>query len=526
MRNSLSKLLIQEVYSIYEGIIDKEISRIENKELRDKMTQMINKAKEVFSNKIPYVNWFYKQVKERWKHYHGQPAEEAIRSFIGFSEEYLDKFQHFYNYNVPQINNFPIVNYDISEVLLEFAKIERKMQEGSKGIIPLDKMGRAEEIHVCSDPNYVWFDLKTTDCREESDAMGHCGVDSSGDTLFSLREKKLNNGKLVGYKPHVTATFHEKDKRLSQVKGRENKKPVEKYHPFILELLEKGIVEDFGGGAYYQDEDFGWGDISNALKDSIISSGFMSNYLFIDLVRREDIEKIKEHIDEVDVTENDDEAVGIAIKNGNEEIVKLLVEHGAEDKSDFEHFKEEQGSNWFWDLLGGSVDLFNFIDTHSSIEDLDKQLSNPVWEESALEIARNYIPESWMERKFGDYWNWDSIAKGFAEEFNKRYGIESDDPFVWEEIMEYFENAQLEEDKSYMESGKHDPKYPLSVYKYYRRYEGYIHSMKEIDKLSEDIVINGVAELLDMEDGELKMEIEEWRSLGEDRVYEDIDIGY
>jgi len=79
------------------------------------------------------------------------------------------------------------------------------------------------------DDGYYWIDLQTTYSRDEADAMGHCGNTNEGDTLLSLRDKNKS--------PHVTVAWDSKEKIIYQMKGRQNKKPVEKYHKYIYRFL-------------------------------------------------------------------------------------------------------------------------------------------------------------------------------------------------------------------------------------------------------------------------------------------------
>jgi len=81
---------------------------------------------------------------------------------------------------------------------------------------------------------YYWIDLETTSCGDEATAMGHCGTTNYGDTLYSLRKKQS---------PHVTAAIGN-DGTVYQMKGRNNKKPTDKYHTYILELLKYPNVSD------------------------------------------------------------------------------------------------------------------------------------------------------------------------------------------------------------------------------------------------------------------------------------------
>jgi len=72
-----------------------------------------------------------------------------------------------------------------------------------------------------------WIDLNSGSCAYEEKMMGHCGKDLSGGTLVSLRDKRR--------KPHVTMTL--RSNVITQAKGKENNKPVKKYHKYITKLI-------------------------------------------------------------------------------------------------------------------------------------------------------------------------------------------------------------------------------------------------------------------------------------------------
>jgi len=96
---------------------------------------------------------------------------------------------------------------------------------------------------------FYWIDLETSTDRDEADAMGHCGNTNKGDTLYSLRDRKKS--------PHVTAAIDSKEGIVYQMKGRNNKKPIDKYHTYIVDLLMNDDLEPplKGLGAEYNRED-------------------------------------------------------------------------------------------------------------------------------------------------------------------------------------------------------------------------------------------------------------------------------
>lgn len=78
---------------------------------------------------------------------------------------------------------------------------------------------------------YYWMDLNTNNSKDEGQAMGHCGTDGRATTLFSLRDEKGE--------PHVTIAYNEKSKNVGQVKGKNNKRPVDKYMKYVNDFLGK-----------------------------------------------------------------------------------------------------------------------------------------------------------------------------------------------------------------------------------------------------------------------------------------------
>jgi hypothetical protein len=61
---------------------------------------------------------------------------------------------------------------------------------------------------------YYWVDLETNRSKDEAQAMGHCGTDTRATTLFANK------------------------KNITQVKGKNNKRPVDKYMEYVMEFLK------------------------------------------------------------------------------------------------------------------------------------------------------------------------------------------------------------------------------------------------------------------------------------------------
>ena len=111
---------------------------------------------------------------------------------------------------------------------------------------------------------FYWIDLQTTNCSDEANAMGHCGNTNKGDTLYSLRDRNKS--------PHVTASIEIKEGIVYQMKGRNNKKPIKKYHKYIVALL---INDELGlkgfGTEYDHGEDFIPKDLDKDLYDELLA---------------------------------------------------------------------------------------------------------------------------------------------------------------------------------------------------------------------------------------------------------------
>lgn len=130
--------------------------------------------------------------------------------------------------NRPQIDLKQIKN--LEEALDKAIEWHESLQ--ATGII-VDESG---EIIKQYPEGYYWINLKTNNSPEEGNAMGHCGRDGQATTLFSLRNSKTKE-------PHVTIAFNENTGNITQVKGKQNKKPVDKYMKYVIDLLKQMKVE-------------------------------------------------------------------------------------------------------------------------------------------------------------------------------------------------------------------------------------------------------------------------------------------
>ena len=114
----------------------------------------------------------------------------------------------------------------------------------------------------------VWLDLGEwkwviADPNEEAEMMGHCGREGDEMIMLSLRHYDKKD-KIVS--AHISVAFYwiEDDEwgYVTQMKGRKNSKPTEKYHPYILKLLQDERVQIKLKGAYAAQNDFSLEDLT------------------------------------------------------------------------------------------------------------------------------------------------------------------------------------------------------------------------------------------------------------------------
>jgi hypothetical protein len=130
---------------------------------------------------------------------------------------------------------------------------------------------------------YYWVLIPKSYCPVEQARMGHCGR-TGGDSLISLRSHKpFKNGVMVSTS-HVTVAYDTDEALFYQVKGKENKKPIQKYHDYIFDLIKdfsKDEDHKFKGfGVEYDPkEDYGFEDMS---KEQVEELYEINPYIFND----------------------------------------------------------------------------------------------------------------------------------------------------------------------------------------------------------------------------------------------------
>jgi hypothetical protein len=109
---------------------------------------------------------------------------------------------------------------------------------------------------------FAWVNLDRNYCRQEGDAMGHCGNGGNpqeGETILSLRKKEAVDGKNY-WTPFATFILDSMG-RLGEMKGRGNQKPAERYHKYIVPLLQTDFIKGIKGGGYMPENNFMLSDL-------------------------------------------------------------------------------------------------------------------------------------------------------------------------------------------------------------------------------------------------------------------------
>jgi hypothetical protein len=202
--------------------------------------------------------------------------------------------------------------------------------------------------------DYYWVDLESNDCEEEGSAMGHCGR-TIADTMLSLRERKK-----YGIEPHATIAIDgdiDNYTEIYQIKGRGNKKPVSKYHKYIVDFLIKNEGVYIGDEEYDRSQDFSISDLDYNTYKNEVNQLFERGFVNIKNMNEFTDEYKKYYID--------------YLKNNNklsQSTIAHLYENKNIDKSDVE--KYGKGFKFIGDKLYGKVD-FDIVKDYLIFDDGD-----------------------------------------------------------------------------------------------------------------------------------------------------------
>ena len=183
----------------------------------------------------------------------------------------LTSLEHFLSLQIPEIHRYVFQYQAPSTIGTAFLDFEQDYNESMGDDARL--IGEENEtVFLDVGGGYKWFDLERSSCSVEAKAMGHCGNSPAShdrnQKILSLRQLVQKNGKNF-WKPVATFIYHISQKSLGEMKGKNNTKPVERYHPYILKLLYDNRIQAIHGGGYLPEENFSLNDLDDAAKTKL-----------------------------------------------------------------------------------------------------------------------------------------------------------------------------------------------------------------------------------------------------------------
>ena len=194
---------------------------------------------------------------------------------------FLNRMEHFLSLPIQGIQDYQFVWQTAEDLERDMINLEDEWKATRRSQLSHTEDYDEDEINkiISFKDGSAWFDLQRNACRLEGDAMGHCG--NTADTLSDhtvLSYRTPVPGEDNRWIPHMTFILNKSNGTLGEMKGRANEKPVEKYHPYIVELLKQPYIKGFGPGGYQPENNFNIDDLpeeqANALKE--MKPGFMS----------------------------------------------------------------------------------------------------------------------------------------------------------------------------------------------------------------------------------------------------------
>ena len=197
----------------------------------------------------------------------GNPQQAIIDAKQIDNNRLKSQLEHYLSLGLAKIDSIVFDKQTPSQIFEQMAEIEQAWKNERKQVVkPNDTAAIIQEFP----DGKVWLDLNKRGCKEEGEAMGHCGNAGSyndEETVLSLREPVKG-----GWRPLLTFIYNRKTGCLGEMKGRNNEKPAARYHPYIIALLKMPFIKGIKGGGYLPENNFALADLTEAEQDSLVSS--------------------------------------------------------------------------------------------------------------------------------------------------------------------------------------------------------------------------------------------------------------
>ena len=204
--------------------------------------------------------------------------------------------EHFMSLNIPSIQNYVFDKEKPAAIFNTLSNLEREAQSKMGDDTGAEEMFRQnrliekekdDKVIMRFPDGFAWVDLDTPADDAEGKAMGHCGNRASyrpDETILSLRKTVNYQGKQWWYP--VCTFILDGDNLLGEMKGRNNDKPQDRYHPYIIALLKTKRIEGIKGGGHAPQNNFSLNDLTDEEREDLIEHN--SNFAGADYMYRKE----------------------------------------------------------------------------------------------------------------------------------------------------------------------------------------------------------------------------------------------
>lgn len=304
-------------------------------------------------------------------------------------EQFHRYIEHFISTPAPGIAAYRPEWQTLSQVHNELRDIEKDWQKSRAAILQPQE---GDTILIKFPDGWAWWLLNRHRCDEESRAMGHCGNGGSNDTtqrILSLRQPKGGNN----WEPHLTFIL-EGNGFLGEMKGKNNDKPVNRYHKYIIALLENDIVKGIQGGGYLPEHNFAITDLTPEEQEALYEKkpALMPISVYYKKFGPDEtfVEKVKAYFQETD-----NEEIGWL-----PEAQKFQIEEYA-DLDDLIQGAGNDTAKWAYKVLSGDehLDVDSGYSQKDAAKNMLEELPNEEIEKIGRTLVRDYAGQvnDWLE---------------------------------------------------------------------------------------------------------------------------------
>ena len=284
-----------------ENTVNQELKKFSQKPLdKQSIEKLIIEANMLIRNYVHNHNSFSSESKKTLSKWIVYSAIKNVISVLNRPDAKYNNFERIslemenqVTHNIPILSDFLISNLDnngnlnpqlsskfnnpsftYNELFILNSEYHENLKKKQR-----NKPGREGKVVLTFPDGYFWTDLERKYCEIEKDAMGHCGNvgGKTDDTILSLRDSKNI--------PHLTFILN--NGILGEMKGKNNNKPSEKYHSYIIELLKLPIIKNIKGGGYLPENNFKLSDLTKEQFEELIKlKPEMEESLYIPAARK------------------------------------------------------------------------------------------------------------------------------------------------------------------------------------------------------------------------------------------------